>query len=54
MVTSPDVQAMLDRSRPHLVENLAEAVAFLANERSSRWTGNVLEVDGGVTDACTR
>ena len=52
MVTSPDVQARLDR--PHLVENLAEAVAFLANERSSRWTGNVLEVDGGVTDACTR
>ena len=52
MVTSPDVQARLDR--PHLVENLAEAVGFSASERNSRWTGNVLEVDGGVTDVCTR
>ncbi len=51
MVTSPDFQARFDR--PHLVENLAEAVGLLASERSSRRAGNVLEVDGGVTDACT-
>jgi len=36
-------------------ENVAEAVLFFASEaRSSRTTGNVLNVDGGVKDAYPR
>jgi NAD(P)-dependent dehydrogenase (short-subunit alcohol dehydrogenase family) len=38
-----------------LPENIAEAVQFFASEaRSSRSTGNVLNVDGGVKDAYPR
>jgi NAD(P)-dependent dehydrogenase (short-subunit alcohol dehydrogenase family) len=38
-----------------LPENIAEAVLFFASEaRSSRSTGNVLNVDGGVKDAYPR
>ena len=51
MVTSPDIQAVLGPSRR--AENAAEAVAFFVRECSSRWTGNVLKVDGGTTAAHT-
>jgi enoyl-[acyl-carrier-protein] reductase (NADH) len=52
MVTSPDIQAVLGPSRR--TENAVEAVAFFASECSSRWTGNVLKVDGGVTHSRSR
>jgi len=38
-----------------LPENIAEAVLYFASEaRSSRSTGNVLNVDGGVKDSYPR
>jgi NAD(P)-dependent dehydrogenase (short-subunit alcohol dehydrogenase family) len=35
-------------------EDVAEAVAFLAGPRSAKSTGNVINVDGGVTAAYPR
>jgi rhamnulose-1-phosphate aldolase/alcohol dehydrogenase len=35
-------------------EDIAEAVAFLAGDRSAKSTGNILNVDGGVAAAYTR
>jgi rhamnulose-1-phosphate aldolase/alcohol dehydrogenase len=35
-------------------EDVAEAIVFLASDRSAKSTGNVLNVDGGVTAAYTR
>jgi rhamnulose-1-phosphate aldolase/alcohol dehydrogenase len=35
-------------------EDVAEAIAFFASDRSSRSTGNILNVDGGVTAAYPR
>jgi rhamnulose-1-phosphate aldolase/alcohol dehydrogenase len=35
-------------------ENVAEAVVFLASDRSSKSTGNIINVDGGVAAAYTR
>jgi NAD(P)-dependent dehydrogenase (short-subunit alcohol dehydrogenase family) len=35
-------------------EDVAEAIVFLASERSAKSTGNVINVDGGVTAAYTR
>jgi NAD(P)-dependent dehydrogenase (short-subunit alcohol dehydrogenase family) len=35
-------------------EDVAEAVAFLAGDRSAKSTGNILNVDGGVPAAYTR
>src|SRR5881398_1290985 len=37
-----------------LPEDVAEAIAFLAGPRSAKSTGNVLNVDGGVTAAYPR
>jgi NAD(P)-dependent dehydrogenase (short-subunit alcohol dehydrogenase family) len=37
-----------------LPEDIAEAVAFLASSRSAKSTGNIINVDGGVTAAYTR
>ncbi|MGD0943810.1 MAG: hypothetical protein ABR972_05965 [Acidimicrobiales bacterium] len=51
-MTSPDVQAVLYGS--HRAENIAEVAVFFASERGSRSTGNVLNVDGGVTAASMR
>jgi NAD(P)-dependent dehydrogenase (short-subunit alcohol dehydrogenase family) len=35
-------------------EDVAEAIAYLAGPRSSKSTGNVINVDGGVTAAYPR
>jgi enoyl-[acyl-carrier-protein] reductase (NADH) len=35
-------------------EDIAEAVYFFASNRSSKSTGNILNVDGGVTAAYPR
>jgi NAD(P)-dependent dehydrogenase (short-subunit alcohol dehydrogenase family) len=37
-----------------LPEDVAEAIAFFASDRSSKSTGNILNVDGGVTAAYPR
>ena len=41
-------------SRPILPEDVAEAVLFLASDRSAKTTGCTLTVDGGVKDAFPR
>ena len=35
-------------------EDVAEAIAFLAGRRSAKSTGNIVNVDGGVTAAYPR
>jgi NAD(P)-dependent dehydrogenase (short-subunit alcohol dehydrogenase family) len=35
-------------------EDVAEAIAYLAGPRSAKSTGNVINVDGGVTAAYPR
>jgi NAD(P)-dependent dehydrogenase (short-subunit alcohol dehydrogenase family) len=35
-------------------EDIAEAVAFFASDRSSKSTGNIINVDGGNAAAFTR
>jgi NAD(P)-dependent dehydrogenase (short-subunit alcohol dehydrogenase family) len=35
-------------------EDVAEAIAFFASPRSGKSTGNIVNVDGGVTAAYTR
>jgi rhamnulose-1-phosphate aldolase/alcohol dehydrogenase len=57
-VTEDDLQAFY-RERTKLgvsvyPEDVAEAVAFLAGPRSAKSTGNVINVDGGVTAAYPR
>jgi NAD(P)-dependent dehydrogenase (short-subunit alcohol dehydrogenase family) len=37
-----------------LPEDVAEAIAFFAGPRSAKSTGNILNVDGGVTAAYPR
>jgi NAD(P)-dependent dehydrogenase (short-subunit alcohol dehydrogenase family) len=37
-----------------LAEDVAEAIVYFAGPRSAKSTGNVLNVDGGVTAACPR
>ena len=41
-------------ARPILPEDVAEAVLFLASDRSAKTTGCTLTVDGGVKDAFPR
>ena len=41
-------------ARPILAEDVAEAVLFLASDRSSKTTGCTITVDGGVKDAFPR
>jgi len=41
-------------ARPILPEDVAEAVAFLASDRSAKTTGCTITVDGGVKDAFPR
>jgi rhamnulose-1-phosphate aldolase/alcohol dehydrogenase len=57
-VTTDDLQSFY-RSRTKLgvdvyPEDVAEAIAFLAGPRSTKSTGNVINVDGGVTAAYPR
>jgi rhamnulose-1-phosphate aldolase/alcohol dehydrogenase len=57
-VTADDLQSFY-RSRTKLgvdvyPEDVAEAIAFLAGPRSTKSTGNVINVDGGVTAAYPR
>ena len=41
-------------ARPIIAEDVAEAVLFLASDRSSKTTGCTITVDGGVKDAFPR
>ena len=41
-------------ARPILPEDVAEAVLFLASDRSAKTTGCTITVDGGVKDAFPR
>jgi NAD(P)-dependent dehydrogenase (short-subunit alcohol dehydrogenase family) len=57
-VTEDDLQGFY-RERTKLgvsvyPEDVAEAIAFLAGPRSAKSTGNVVNVDGGVTAAYPR
>jgi hypothetical protein len=52
MVTTPEVQKV--RDRPRRAENIAEAAVLFAGGRGTASAGNVLNVGGGVTAACTR
>ena len=56
--TTDELEAVYrDRSllkRIVLPEDVAEAVAFLASERSSKSTGNIINVDAGNAVAFTR
>jgi NAD(P)-dependent dehydrogenase (short-subunit alcohol dehydrogenase family) len=57
-VTTDDLQSFYrDRTKLRVnvyPEDVAETIAFLAGPRSAKSTGNVINVDGGVTAAYPR
>ena len=44
----PELEAVLPSGRSTRVEEIADAVAFLASDRASHITGTTLRIDGGV------